>query len=366
MFSIPAIPCHSSVRLHELQHKVQDVEGLPPGGSTKTPEVQAAVARASDLGEYSPTAHETYQRISGEVEARNVQARRQMSAADRLKVPPWKTEDTPPSRQIFLTPEKDRPALEGQQRLPNLEVDPGPLGPGKALPKSATELAPGLKIGEALEQSKGKPGLISQRAPTAQAGRDPHGGERLTVGLDAMRLDPEVFQTAMTLLRDNGAPTGMVVSRLPDGSTLARLKYPLPHGLLTGDIEADAQRYMQHVRDNLLFLHDSVPPEIRERSRLWYEGANRMAAERAKYYGLPDASVAGIYAALSPQKDWFMNVSLGDRVLHTYMNHLDQPFTSEMAATAQRIYGKPQYEINMQHVSRARLRDLDDPLQQYL
>src|SRR5215471_7464696 len=181
-----------------------------------------------------------------------------------------------------------------------------------------------------------------------------------------MRLDPEVFQTAMTLLRDNGAPTGMVVSRLPDGSTLARLKYPLPHGLLTGDIEADAQRYMQHVRDNLLFLHDSVPPEIRERSRLWYEGANRMAAERAKYYGLPDASVAGIYAALSPQKDWFMNVSLGDRVLHTYMNHLDQPFTSEMAATAQRIYGKPQYEINMQHVSRARLRDLDDPIEKGL
>src|SRR5262249_48526108 len=119
------------------------------------------------------------------------------------------------------------------------------------------------------------------------------------------------------------------------------------------------QSFMQHVANNLLFIFDNMPAEIRERAKLWYVGANKIAAERAKHYGLPDTSVAGVYAALSPQKDWFMNVSLGDRLLYTAMNHGAQPFTAEMAATAARIYGKPKYAAAMERVSRSTLNDLE-------
>src|SRR5262249_30029452 len=127
---------------------------------------------------------QAYKRLAGETEARNVQ-RRMFDRPEQLREPgnePWRSQDIPTKEQIV------RPAEERQLRLPGLATDAGPLGPGAALPKSATELVPGLKVGAALEQNKGKPGLISQRAPTAQAGRDPHGeGAPLVIGLDAMR-----------------------------------------------------------------------------------------------------------------------------------------------------------------------------------
>jgi hypothetical protein len=45
------------------------------------------------------------------------------------------------------------------------------------------------------------------------------------------------------------------------------------------------------------------------------------------------------YAALSPQKDWFQNVSLGDRVIHTVTNEADHRWTPAMDDTFNRIRG---------------------------
>ena len=42
----------------------------------------------------------------------------------------------------------------------------------------------------------------------------------------------------------------------------------------------------ERLADNLLFVYDSVDPDTRERSKLWYIGANRIAHEIAKKYGL--------------------------------------------------------------------------------
>ena len=67
--------------------------------------------------------------------------------------------------------------------------------------------------------------------------------------------------------------------------------------------------------DNLLFLYNSVPAEIRKRSKLWYKGANRLAVDMAKEYNISMPQVAGIMAAMSPQKDWFQNVSMAERAI---------------------------------------------------
>lgn len=96
-----------SIILHELQHAVQDVEGFPRGGSPR---------RMSDLdnaGNPVVTSNDTsdarggrslelYNRLVGEVEARNVQARKDFDAAQRRNLAPQWTEDRKRDRQIIL------------------------------------------------------------------------------------------------------------------------------------------------------------------------------------------------------------------------------------------------------------------------
>jgi hypothetical protein len=71
----------------------------------------------------------------------------------------------------------------------------------------------------------------------------------------------------------------------------------------------------EHSVDNLNFIFDEMPEEIRNRASMWYDGANRKANELAQRYGIKNESVAGVIAAMSPQKDWYQNVSLAERVI---------------------------------------------------
>ena len=93
-----------------------------------------------------------------------------------------------------------------------------------------------------------------------------------------------------------------------------------------------AEHFIEHMKGNLLALHDQIRPDIRERSSKWYDGARAITDKMSAKYNLPDHSVAGVYAALSPQKDWFQNVSLGNRVLDIMHNHHDTPMDDKMMA----------------------------------
>jgi hypothetical protein len=46
--------------------------------------------------------HDVYRRVAGEVEARNVQARKDMTDYERKITPPWKTEDIPAADQVVI------------------------------------------------------------------------------------------------------------------------------------------------------------------------------------------------------------------------------------------------------------------------
>ena len=94
--------------------------------------------------------------------------------------------------------------------------------------------------------------------------------------------------------------------------------------------------FIDHVKDNLLALHDAVPEHIRQRSKLWYDGARAITDRWSEKYGLPDHSIAGAIAALSPQKDWYQNVSLAERVLNAMTNN-STTMTPEMEDTFRRI-----------------------------
>lgn len=123
-----------STALHEGQHAIQRREGFSPGSS---PEAQRMLLRentgnpiieqlrsAIATGKYgmpgekpfmeaarnllkledqSRTARsiDAYRSAAGEVEARNVQTRMNMTPEERRAKPPWLTEDVPASQQIF-------------------------------------------------------------------------------------------------------------------------------------------------------------------------------------------------------------------------------------------------------------------------
>ncbi len=78
----PTGEARRSVALHELQHAIQEREGFAPGASIS----------ASNFDEY--------RRAAGEAEARAVQARMNMTAAERAKSFPLDSYDVPPDQLI--------------------------------------------------------------------------------------------------------------------------------------------------------------------------------------------------------------------------------------------------------------------------
>lgn len=62
------------------------------------PDLSKLVERGRSFAEMKP--YEAYRRLAGEVEARNVQKRMNMDAAERRATPPWATEDVPRDQQI--------------------------------------------------------------------------------------------------------------------------------------------------------------------------------------------------------------------------------------------------------------------------
>ncbi len=84
--------------------------------------------------------------------------------------------------------------------------------------------------------------------------------------------------------------------------------------------------------DNLLWLYNKMPEVARERAKQWYVGANRIALGLAERYGYSLRQVSGVMAVLSPQKDWFMNASLGERVIKIVAEHSQEKWSQPMTA----------------------------------
>lgn len=213
-----------------------------------------------------------------------------------------------------------RPAMTSETRGQNSWVNYGPNGPKNRSASAAdtvyadqkTGLLPDWVMNEGRNDFKpvehdpfgfeDHPGYISTRLPTAAKATEDPFNSRLTIDFDAMRQQPEVLKHNVGITRRYPIMTSQE-ARLP--------------------VEQAARTFMDKVRDNILWLHDQTPPEIAARSKLWYDGANRIAQYRAQEYGLTPQQTAGVYAALSPQKDWFQNVSLGDRLMDSYFNNPD-------------------------------------------
>ena len=189
----------------------------------------------------------------------------------------------------------------------------------------------------------GMAGRISTRLPTAaRATEDPMTGE-LVIGYDELRADPKVFEPNVNITRD----------------------YPNMRPQPGATTEETAEQFIGHVKDNLLYLHDQVPEATRTRSQLWYDGARNITDRWSQQYGVPDTGIAGALAALSPQKDWYQNVSLAQRVLDVIRPTTNTPtrFMPEMEETFRRIdsLNKPKYEPLLDAIRGRSYNEITDP-----
>jgi hypothetical protein len=91
-----------------------------------------------------------------------------------------------------------------------------------------------------------------------------------------------------------------------------------------------SEAFIQHIKNNVLALHDAVPDEIKQQSKRWYDGANAIAHRWGGEFGVHARNVAGAIAALSPQTDWFQNVSRARRLLEIDRDQADKTMTPEM------------------------------------
>lgn len=125
----------------------------------------------------------------------------------------------------------------------------------------------------------------------------------LQIGLESIKANPEIV-----------------------GKHAAALRQYIPlNDTSSSDLDY-LEQAIEFVKGNLLSLYDSVSPEYRERAKLWYVGANKLAQQAAEQYNLPLESVAGVFAALSPQQDWYVNYDIGMRAIDIYFNQQDTVF----------------------------------------
>ncbi len=104
----PSEAMQRSVALHEYQHPIQRSEGFAVGDNPQNygPGAWEAAGRpmlsdALDAASaHAAWARDQYHRSAGEVEARNVQRRADMSPEQRFSTPPWLTQDVPDAEQI--------------------------------------------------------------------------------------------------------------------------------------------------------------------------------------------------------------------------------------------------------------------------
>jgi hypothetical protein len=182
------------------------------------------------------------------------------------------------------------------------------------------------------------PNLVSTRLPTAVKRTEDPMTSRLVIDLEAVKKDPAAFEHNMGLIR-----------QYPNFASKAR------------NPDRQAEDFITEVKNNLLFLHDQVPDATRQRSKLWYDGARNITDRFSADYGVPDQAVSGVLAVLSPQKDWFMNVSLGQRVLDIATKQQSTRWDSSMDAIAQTIFGDPKYAPMVKAIRGKTLAEVKEP-----
>ena len=145
-------------------------------------------------------------------------------------------------------------------------------------------------------------------------------GNRVGKGLSVKKVNNEAVVEEIPDLTLDYVRENAPASYLKNANLIAQ--YPLVRGVKNFDEVSTLEQadevyevYARQVADNLNWIMESYPEEYREISTLWYDGANKIANELAADYGVSPEQVAGIIASLSPQNDWYQNVRAAELLL---------------------------------------------------
>jgi spore germination cell wall hydrolase CwlJ-like protein len=166
------------------------------------------------------------------------------------------------------------------------------------------------------------PVRISTRFPDLVSKTEDPIAERLVVSTESMKAEPNkgAFRHNMRIIASY---------------------VNMPRGIANRSADHIATVFKEHIKDNLRWLYNQIPAEQRNRTKLWYDGARKITDDWMKRYKLPDHVIAGVLAALSPQKDWYQNVSLAERVLDIMTFRSKSPWTNAMGETGYQLFEKP-------------------------
>ena len=159
----------------------------------------------------------------------------------------------------------------------------------------------------------------------------------LQLSLDMARQYPSVYIKNAWFLTQHPMMKG-----LADDSLVEKKGKKLGMDAVVSDenmLKADTiyNTFIDLAKGNLLFLHDQFNDTVREYAKRWYDGANVIAQDIASKYNITLEQASGVIAALSPQKDWFMNIDLAYRVVDIIKNSGDTPFDMDMYEHSTRV-----------------------------
>lgn len=226
----PTSDAQRSVLLHELQHGVARGEGFDPGSSPGSVP-QAMVDRAredflrlpetndwSSVNTVAPESIDSFIRYNlyrnnpGEIEARNVQTRRDMTADERRATPPWLTEDGAPGPAIQADPNAPQSAIPFFGR--------GRQGPEQALEAVSGEIA---ELSGRYRQLFGKDFV----APKARPG---------TPTDEILKGEQQTLEELRTIVTSKEA----ALAKMPDVPSTPKIR----------DVSGERDELLQQARDN--------------------------------------------------------------------------------------------------------------------
>jgi hypothetical protein len=100
-------------------------------------------------------------------------------------------------------------------------------------------------------------------------------------------------------------------------------------------------KFVTRVSQNLEWLYNQVPDDMKEQTKQWYDSANRVVKAKAAQYGFTPEQGAGVVAALSPQNPWDNNLGLANRTMDIYRNRQNFPYSPEMESSAAELKKVP-------------------------
>jgi uncharacterized protein len=203
-----------------------------------------------------------------------------------------------------------------------------------------------------LAGSQGHPDLVSSRNASAvgvgakqQAQFAEAAKNYRRIDVAAMKEDPAGFAHNVGLFKN----AGLYPMLRPDE--------------MKGSPEDQAKAVQDRMESNIRFVYGLVSPENRAKWSHWYDGGHALVEADAKKYDLPEASVAGAYAALSPDQLWDINVWMGQKVIDAYKTQQQTPWSDEMTKVARDIFRTPVNKKLLAKIKGKSLGELSDPVE---